>query len=403
MRVLIAFDKFKDALGAPEACRVVADVLRRARPAWELDLAPSSDGGDGFCRILTESVGGAFEPVVASGPRFGTHDANGARTAGAVTAEIGWVDIRRLPAAARARLALPDAAAQRLAVIEMAAVNGLALVPSGERDVWHTCSQGTGELLAAAARGGAHAVLLGVGGSATSDLGLGALGALGLGFEAADGRAIALPLPARWADVVRLTGRVAWNLPLRIACDVDNPLLGARGAAAVYGPQKGLSLEDLPVFEAHAGRLARLLSEHAGSDPALVSAPGAGAAGGIAFGLLAAAGARLVSGFALVSEWLDLRARCARADWVITGEGRFDATSLAGKGPGALATSARDAGRRALVLAGSVGTDAVLGELAPSIEVQQISPPGISLARALADTRENLERAVEAWLHRIGA
>jgi glycerate kinase len=398
MRILIAFDKFKDALGAPDACHAVAAALRRARPAWELDLAPLSDGGDGFSRILTEAAGGSFEALTVSGPCF---DANGA--ARRVTADIGWVDPHRLSAAARERLALPDPTARRWAVIEMAAVNGLALVPSGERDVWRASSRGTGELLAAAARGGAEGVLLGVGGSATSDLGLGALGAIGLGFAARDGRVIEPAVPARWAEVARLTGRVSWQLPLRIACDVDNPLIGARGAAAVYGPQKGLQPKDLPAFEVQAARLARLLSEHVGSDPALAEAPGAGAAGGIAFGLLAAAGARLVSGFALVSEWLDLAARAARADWVITGEGRFDATSLAGKGPGALATLARASGRRALVLAGAVDrSESVLDALTPSVEVEQISPPGLPLDRALADTRSNLERALQAWLERTG-
>jgi glycerate kinase len=395
MRVLIAFDKFKDALDASSACRTVAAALRRERPDWELDLVPLSDGGEGFCNILTLGVGGSFARVPASGPRFDAMDASSS-----VSAPIGWVDLERLSAQVLARLALPEPA-RRLAVIEMAAVNGLGLLELRERDVWHTCSWGTGELLAAAVRDGADAVLLGVGGSATSDLGLGALGALGLRFEGHDGRAIARPLPARWHEIERLAGHVSFDVPLRIACDVDSPLLGPRGAASVYGPQKGLRPADLPEFEARAARLAALLSAQTQSDPRLAEEPGAGAAGGIAFGLRAAAGARLVAGFALVAEWFDLEARIARADWVITGEGRFDSTSLAGKGPGALVTSARRAGRRALVLAGRVQlTPAARADLAPDVEAIAISNPRASLQRALADTAQNLGRAAREWSRR---
>lgn len=403
MRVLIAFDKFKGALGAAEACSVVAEILRSERPDWELDLAPLADGGDGFCRILTEAAGGVLERVAVSGTVFSE-----AGPLQRQTVAIGWVELDRLPAPARARLELEGSArhgalgctAGRLAIIELAACNGLAQLPPAERDVWRSSTRGTGELIRSAVESGARAVLLGVGGSATNDLGLGALSALGLGFEDRSGRALDPPLPCSWSAIVRVTGRTLGLPPLRIACDVRNPLLGPNGAAAIYGPQKGLSPEQLPRFEVEAERLARLLCEQSGQPTErLLQQPGAGAAGGIAFGLAAAAGARLVAGFELVEEWLELPERIARADLVISGEGRFDSTSLAGKGPGALAQRAARAGRRCAIFAGAVElADSVLQTLPSRLEVLAISPVQLPLEPLLAATSANLARAVRAWL-----
>jgi glycerate kinase len=388
MRVLIAFDKFKGALGAAEACAVVAEVLRRARPSWELDVAPLADGGDGFCRLLTEAAGGVLREERVSATVFPASGRAGQRAV-----PLGWVELERLPAAARARLELPRGA-RRLALVEMAAVNGLAQLSPAQRDVWRSSTRGTGELIGRAAAAGADAVLLGVGGSATSDLGLGALAALGWRFEDRAGTPIE-PLPSLWPRIARIAGTAPALPPLRIACDVQNPLLGPRGAAAVYGAQKGLKLEDLARFEADAERLARLACEHAGRELELVQQPGAGAAGGIAFGLAVGVGARLVAGFELVAEWLDLSARLERADLVISGEGRFDATSFAGKGPGTLAREATLRGRRCAIFAGSVEPS-----LAPErgLELLAISPAQLPLEAALRSTAEHLSRAVGNWL-----
>jgi glycerate kinase len=164
--------------------------------------------------------------------------------------------------------------------------------------------------------------LLGVGGSATNDLGLGALSALGYAFGTAEGRPLAPPIPASWAQLARITGGVTRPIPpIRIACDVANPLLGPRGATAVFGPQKGLRPADFERLEAECARVAMLLCQHTGQSPELMAFPGAGAAGGIAFGLMAGTGARLLPGSSLVSTWLDLERRLAAADLVITGEG----------------------------------------------------------------------------------
>ncbi len=392
LRLLIAFDKFKGALTAREACELVGSVIRRARPTWQLDVAPLSDGGDGFCSILTEAAAGVSHELTASASLF---DAAG--QAEQLSVPIGIVELQRLPPSAREQLALPEQT-ERLAVLEMAAINGLALLPSERRDVWRASSYGTGELLLGAAQLGADAILLGVGGSATSDLGLGALCALGIRFETARGRALVPPLPASWPSVRRVRGEAVRDLlPLRIACDVDNPLLGPRGAAALYGAQKGLSAADLPRFEAEAARMLALVCEGLDADRALASTPGAGAAGGIVFGLLAGTGARRVPGFELVAAWLGLDARLGGCDLVITGEGRYDASSRSGKGPGAIALRARRLGRAAVVFAGSVEPPC---ESEPGCELVAISEPHLPLARAIAQTRENLVKAVASWLAR---
>jgi glycerate kinase len=388
-QVLIAFDKFKGALDAEHACEVAARVIARRRPEWRIDIAPLSDGGDGFCQILSRTNGARLEWVSAPGPIF-----DPSKPREHISAPIGWVEWSRVPRAARELLALPEPEPTRLAVLDLASVNGLALVPAEQRDVWHASTYGTGALLAAAAAKGADAILLGVGGSATSDLGLGALAALGSSFEDAEGRVVHPPLPAFWSRVVRVRGSIAALPPLRIACDVQNPLLGPDGAAAVYGLQKGLAPGDLDRFDAAAARMAELLCATLGVDLELTSARGAGAAGGIAFGLMAGAGARPVPGFELVSRWYDLDARLQAADLLITGEGRFDASSWAGKGPGALLARATELRRSAVAFAGSVASAA----LRPGLPVIAISPTDQPLAHALEQTASHLERAIELWL-----
>lgn len=387
MRVLVAFDKFKDSLSAPDACNFAAAALREKHRDWQVDLCPLADGGEGFCSILTQAAGGQ---LIGSS----VHDPLG----DPVQAQIGIVPVARIPAAAREMLDLPnDAQTQRpgatLAVIEMASASGLALLEPGERDPWQTSTFGTGELIRTAADLNVAAVLLGVGGSATSDLGLGALAALGLDFTTARGERVDDPIPARWREINRIGGTLAPPVPpIRIACDVTNPLLGPRGAAAVYGPQKGLRPADLPRLDHESARLGLLLCSHCGRPDTLMDTPGAGAAGGISFGLMTASDARLLPGFELVSAWLDLENRLAAADIVITGEGRFDDTSLNGKGPGAVAARALALGKRVHVFAGN----ATVAQPPAHLALHSITPPGVPLEEALRQATLNLTRAVRA-------
>ncbi len=383
MRVLVAFDKFKDSLSATEACRIAVDTLRTAHPGWTFDSAPLTDGGDGFASILTAASGGELLPTHVAGPLGEPR-----------TAAFGLMRWDRVPPAARDRLSLPSVRdSDTVAVVEMAAASGLALVPTDQRNPWRTTSYGTGQLLATAATRGARAVLLGVGGSATHDLGLGALAALGLRFLDDHRAPLFPPTTSTWEHITHLAGHVPSAFPpLRLACDVANPLLGPHGAAATYAPQKGLRPAELPQLESASIRLAAMLSSHGGQTPALAHLPGAGAAGGIAFGLMTAARALLVPGCALVHDWLGLSSRIASADLVITGEGRFDSTSLSGKGPGALALAAAGAGKRVLILAGSLGR-LPAEALPPGVEVHAISPSDLPLADALLRAPEHLAAA----------
>jgi glycerate 2-kinase len=381
MRLLIASDKFKDALTAGQACASIAGGVRATRPEWRIEVCPLTDGGEGFAHILTEAAGGEWVTCRVKGPRGATVDAG-----------FGVIEAARLPAAVLERLGC--AGTGRLAVIEMAAASGLAMLRYDERDVWRAHTGGTGELIAAAVERGVDGILLGVGGSATSDLGLGALGELGLELLDADGRCVPGAEPEFWKQVVRVeSGRLRKLPPVWIACDVTNPLLGPRGAATVYGPQKGLRAESLPMLEAESARMAALLCASCGVDGTLTETSGAGAAGGIAFGLMAATGARLVPGFELVSDWLRVEERLADADLVITGEGRFDDSSLQGKGPGSLVRAALELGKPVHVFAGRVDATE-----APGLRLHEISPRGVPLAEALPRAGEWLrERAAAVF------
>ena len=385
MRVLVAFDKFKDSLSAKDACTVTAATMREKHRDWEFDLCPLADGGEGFCSILTSAAGGQ---LIGSS----VHDPLG----DSVQAQIGIVPLDRIPPVARELLQLPPPPASgkapsTLAVIEMATASGLALLASHERDPWQTSTFGTGELIRTAADLNVAAVLLGVGGSATNDLGLCALSALGLDFVSNQGDRIDDPIPARWREINRISGSITPPIPpVRIACDVTNPLLGPRGAAATYGPQKGLHAADLPRLDHESARLALLLCNHYKQPDSLMETPGAGAAGGISFGFMAATGAKLLPGFELVSAWLNLEARLAAADLVITGEGRFDETSLNGKGPGAVAARALTLGKAVHVFAGN----ATIASPRPNLSLHSITPAGTPLEQALRQATLLLRKSV---------
>jgi len=370
MRVLAAFDKFRDSVSAPAACDIAASAIAGARPGWQVDSCPLADGGEGFADILTRAAGGDVVRLAVAGPRGGE-----------VAAAFGVVSIDKIPRGARALLGVVAGPKGRVAIVEMAAASGLSLLDPGMRDPMLASSGGTGQLIRAAGGAGVDAIILGVGGSATNDLGLGALGALGVEFAAGSGERIDPAVPAKWPVIERISGSVPDSLPpILIACDVDNPLLGPRGAASVYGPQKGLRAADAGGLERESARLAGMLCRHFGRPDSLALVPGAGAAGGTAFGLMAAAGARLLPGFGLFSAWVDLDERLAAADIVITGEGRFDGTSLSGKGPGTVVKRALARGKAVHVFAGEVS----LREEIPGLTAHAITPAGMPLAEALA-------------------
>jgi glycerate kinase len=381
MRVLAAFDKFKDSISASKACDAAAGAIASVRGEWVVDACPLADGGEGFAEILTRAARGSETRSTVTGPRGEE-----------VMAGFGVVPLARIPSGARVFLGAAGAGpGGSIAVVEMAAASGLALLAPWMRDPLRASSIGTGQLIRAAARWGVRAILLGVGGSATHDLGLGALGALGIEYADGTGSRLGSSVPADWPRIRRIEGFVSETIPpILIACDVDNPLLGPGGALAVYGPQKGLKLADAAVLEAESARIAALVCRHFGRPESLVAKPGTGAAGGIAFGLMAAAGARLLPGFDLVASWLDLDARMAAADIVITGEGRFDDSSLSGKGPGAVVRQALALGKPVHVFAGQLA----LAQPIPGLYAHSITPPGMPLADALPRAAALLSGAV---------
>jgi len=388
MRVLIAFDKFKDAITAGEACEVAARTLRRIRPDWQLDLCPLTDGGDGFEEVIGTAVGAQRIQIEVTGPR------DAAVNAGFSVSRLD----RFSPQARQELLTVADLSAQApIAIIEMARASGLALLRPEHRDPWQTTTLGTGQLIRAAAAQGVEAMILGIGGSATNDLGLGALNALGFVYLDANGEKISPGTPQQWHKIEKLEQADCPPLPpLLIASDVINPLLGPSGAAAVYGPQKGLDPASLNTLESASTRIAQLLCAQRRKPWSLTEMPGAGAAGGIAFGLLCAVNAHLRPGFTLTSACLDLKRRLQAADLIITGEGRFDQTSTKGKGPGALVESALVTGKPIHVFAGRISAERRI-----NLSLEEISGKDLSDQEMLDRTAENLSRAIERVFYHL--
>jgi glycerate 2-kinase len=320
MRVLIAPDCFGGTLTAPEAAEAIASGWRGGAPDDELTLCPLADGGPGFVDVLYAALGGHLRYRSVSGPLGSSVDAR-------------WLEH------------------DGTAYLECAQACGLSLVPEPERDALAATTLGVGELIEHALEANVHTIVVGLGGSATTDGGAGMFRALGAVPVGADGE----PLPAGGGPLVdteRLVGRLdLGGVRLVAASDVENPLLGQHGAARVFGPQKGA--DDLAVrrLERSLTRWADVLAEVAGRD--VRDVPGAGAAGGLGAALVAL-GAGVESGAGLVRRLSGLDTALARAQLVITGEGSFDFQSLRGKLVTSVAGAAAERGTPCVVLAGQV-------------------------------------------------
>lgn len=349
LRALVALDKFKGTLTAAEAVAAVASGLRRVRPDWTIDALPLADGGDGTTDVLASALGGEWRQAEV-------RDALGRRI------QAPW-------------LWFPHAPDGPWALIEMSAAAGLRHLAAAERDPTRATTDGVGQLVFTALATGARRLVVGLGGSATNDGGSGFARALGHRFLDADDREIT-DLPLGLARLARIDSSTTLPLPsVEALCDVTNPLLGPSGATAVFGPQKGVTPELAPSLEAALARLADVAADHSARD--IRHHPGAGAAGGLGFGLLAFADARLVGGFDWIAQKLDLDRRLATADFVITGEGCIDAQSVVGKVPGEVLARGRRLGKPCHAFAGRIDYD-----------------PGFASARALMD--QNPARAFAA-------
>lgn len=368
MNILLAFDKFKDSMSADQACNAADLGVRKALgESITLTRAPLTDGGEGFCRILTNAAGGNIKYYKVAG-LIGKK----------INAPIGWTHLECIPTNARKFF---NVSKGKLAIIEMASVVGLEQVPLGQRNPKYFSTKGVGELIRIASEGGADAILIGIGGSATSDLGLGALEELGLKFC----HKIRIT-PANWENIKQVRGEIRLEIPqISIACDVNNPLLGPNGAASVYGQQKGLPPEEITTFDKATARMAAKICGFFDQPKAVMEVPGSGAAGGIGFGLNAACGAKYVPGFELVTAWLSLEEKIQNANLILTGEGKFDLSSLSGKGPFALLAAAQSNNTTIILLAGHVEEAAteLVEKKFPGTKIFSITPKGTSLPNAL--------------------
>ncbi|MER7497452.1 glycerate kinase [Streptomyces pharetrae CZA14] len=373
-RVVVAPSGFKESLSAQAAADAIADGVRRVLPDAEIDRVPLVDGGEGTAVALAAATGGRLVALPATGPvgdRLGTH------------------------------FALLGPAGDT-ALVEMAAVAGLSLVPHSLRDPGATTTYGVGELIRAALDTGVRRILVGCGDSGTSDGGAGALQALGArlldpdGFELPPGGGELLRLHR--IDPAGLDPRLA-RTELLVACNPYNVLCGERGVARVFGPQKGATPAQVEHLSAGLENWAYVLTRDlAVTHTELRTGPGTGASGGLG-AALAALGARLLPRFDVLLGHLDLDARLARADLVVTAEGALDHQTPRGKVPAEVARRAKRYGRPVLALAGTLGEGA---HEVPGVDAfSGILPAPMALAEALVRAGELLTDATERALRMI--
>jgi glycerate kinase len=332
MKVVIAIDSFKGCLSSKEANEAAAEGIRRAYPDVEIIKVPVSDGGEGYMEAFRAAIGGKLEEVMVRDPMM-------------------------RPVTAKYLLQ------GETAVIEIAQASGLTLLTKEERNPMVATSYGTGQLVADAVRKGARHIIIGLGGSATSDAGIGMLKALISAFTK----------QGQWDDITAFK-----DVTFTIASDVKNPLYGEKGAAHVFAPQKGATPEMVLRLDERARKFAELSAKHFGFDRSQM--PGAGAAGGLGYAFLQYLDAKSMSGIQLLLDTIRFKELVKDADLIITGEGSADRQTLMGKLPMGI-----------LEQAGSVPVYLIAGRIsdreellnAGFVRVECINPPGISLEDAM--------------------
>lgn len=369
MKVVVAIDSFKGSLSSMEAGTAVAEGIYRADKDAEVTVRPLADGGEGTVEALTAGMNGRIESVKVTGPLGNT-----------VEASYGII------------------AETKTAIIEMAAAAGITLLAEKDRNPLYTTTYGVGELMQDAMKKGCRNFIVGIGGSATNDGGVGMLQALGYGFLDAAGRQV--PYGAEGlARIVKITDdRVVPELKechFKIAYDVTNPLCGEQGCSAVFGPQKGATLSMVEEMDKWLMHYAALTKEkYPQSDR---NKPGTGAAGGLGFAFLSYTNAALDSGVKIILEETKLEEHIKSADIVITGEGRLDSQTIMGKAPIGVARMAKQYGKKVLAFSGCVTEDAVLCNRHGIDAYFPILRSVTTLKEAMAPecAKENLAAAVE--------
>ncbi len=329
MKAVIAIDSFKGSLTSLEAGNAVKEAVLRAHPDAEVTVRPLADGGEGTVDAICSGLGGEMIEAEVTGPLGET-----------VLAKYCIVN-------------------GSTAVIEMAEAAGLTLVPPEMRDPMFTTTYGVGELILHAIARGCRSFIVGIGGSATNDGGVGMLSALGFEFFDKNGEHIArgaYGLDALASLSAENACTELKNCTFRVACDVDNPLCGERGCSAVYGPQKGATREAVAIMDVWLEDYAEITkSVFPNADPEY---PGAGAAGGLGFAFMTFMNASLESGIGIILDETELEKHIADADFVVTGEGRIDFQTAMGKAPIGVAKLAKKHGKRVIAFAGCVTEDA---------------------------------------------
>lgn len=328
MRFVVAPDSFKGSLSANKVGQVMEQAIKEAMPQAVVDVVPMADGGEGTVDALLLGKGGKRIELKATGP---TGD--------------------------RATVSYGVLGKDEAVVIEVASVAGLTLVPETKRNPFHLTTYGVGECILDALDRGYSRFIIGLGGSATNDGGLGMLQALGVTFQDAAGEDVppfAASLPnIRTVNYSTIDPRI-WEADIRLASDVDNPLCGRKGASYVFGPQKGATPAQIAKLDHGLTVFANAVEHHLEQTYRHIS--GAGAAGGLGFALLTM-GASLVPGAAVVAEAAELERRLEQADWVITGEGKTDRQTLHGKVPLYVAKLAKQHKVPTILVSGSLGND----------------------------------------------
>ncbi|OLF38146.1 MULTISPECIES: glycerate kinase [unclassified Psychrobacter] len=325
MKILIAPDSFKESLEALEVCRAIQSGFSQVFPDADYTLLPMADGGEGTSAVLSYVLGGRWKNVVVNDPLMRP-----------ITAKYLLLE-------------------NKTAVIEIAHACGLHLLKTDERNPLITSSYGVGELIADALSEGVKRIIIGLGGSATNDAGLGMSTALGMNFYNHDGKPLAQGgsefINLQQIDGAELHPKLQ-DTVFEVACDVTNPLCGSSGASAIFGPQKGANPEQVALLDKALSHFAMVSGQHGYQDYQNIA--GAGAAGGLGYALTTFCGANLKSGFDTVAEAVSLEEHIANADLVITGEGKLDAQTLMGKVAGGISQLAKANHKPVIAICGSV-------------------------------------------------
>ncbi len=365
MHILIASNAFKNSISATEACEAIARGLKQSALPCTRQCFPIGDGGDGTAAMIVKNVNGVFEELTATDPLYRK-----------IKTSIGFIDLHQT------------------AVIEMAEISGLKLLQEQEKNPMHTTSYGTGELIRKALDRGARKIILCIGGSATVDGGCGILQALGIRFLDKSGKEL-IDLPynlihLETIDTSPLDERIRYT-ELILLCDVNNFLLGDRGAAAIFGPQKGASVDDVIQLEQALGKFRDVTKLQMGQDMQLIRH--GGAAGGVAAGLHVYLQAKLVNGIEYFLDITHFDKALSQAQLVITGEGSIDLQTLEGKGPFGVARRAKLKKIPVIGMAGQIPLEPDSRLLEYFDVLMSIGNQPEEIKTAMFHTRVNLQRS----------